>query len=367
MIQLRLLEHRLLRYAGITLGCLIASCSINLFLVPSHLLTGGATGIAMIVYYLTHLPIGAQTFAYNIPLLWAAWRLLGKGYTCDVIIGTAIFSFCLDFTKPLNDFAPVSDYMLAAIFGGVFNGIGYGIVFRMNGSTGGFDIVGAIAKKFYSFNMGGVIFGFNCLVMLAAAFMFGVAPAMFTLICMFMNAMVTDKVIAGFNSRKALLIVSNQAEAIAEGMVDMGLMKGCPRDIAESGAYALVFPCGTGHMMGLDVHNMENLGEQYVGYAEGEKKSTQFGFKSLRLARPLEPGFIFTVEPGIYFIPELIDLWKAEGRFKEFINYDKFEAWKGFGGLRNELDYLITEDGCRVLGTLKKPMTLDEVYAAKQG
>ena len=155
------------------------------------------------------------------------------------------------------------------------------------------------------------------------------------------------------------------AEAIAEGMVDLGLMKGCPRDIAESGAYALVFPCGTGHMMGLDVHDMENLGEQYVGYADGEVKSKQFGFKSLRLARALEPGFVFTVEPGIYFMPELIDYWKAEGRFKEFINYDKFEAWKGFGGLRNELDYLITEDGCRVLGTLQKPMTLDEVYNAK--
>ena len=222
MIQLRLLEHRLLRYVGITVGCLIASSSINLFLVPSHLLTGGATGIAMIVYYLTHLPIGAQTFAYNIPLLIAAWRLLGKGYTCDVIIGTAIFSFCLDITRPLNAYAPVNDLMLAAIFGGVFNGIGYGIVFRMNGSTGGFDIVGAIAKKLYSFNMGGVIFAFNCLVMLAAAFMFGVAPAMFTLICMFMNAMVTDKVIAGFNSRKALLIVSNQAETIAEGIMEVG-------------------------------------------------------------------------------------------------------------------------------------------------
>ncbi|WP_295159181.1 YitT family protein [Selenomonas sp. AE3005] len=222
MIQLRLLEHRLLRYVGITVGCLIASSSINLFLVPSHLLTGGATGIAMIVYYLTHLPIGAQTFAYNIPLLMAAWRLLGKGYTCDVIIGTAIFSFCLDITRPLNAYAPVNDMMLAAIFGGVFNGIGYGIVFRMNGSTGGFDIVGAIAKKLYSFNMGGVIFAFNCLVMLAAAFMFGVAPAMFTLICMFMNAMVTDKVIAGFNSRKALLIVSNQAETIAEGIMEVG-------------------------------------------------------------------------------------------------------------------------------------------------
>ena len=172
-----------------------------------------------------------------------------------------------------------------------------------------------------------------------------------------------DQLYPGNPYRKAHLAA---AETIAAGMVDLGLMKGNPRDIAESGAYALVFPCGTGHMMGLDVHDMENLGEQFVGYTGGEVKSKQFGFKSLRLSRPLEPGFVFTVEPGIYFMPELIDYWKAEGRFKEFINYDKFEAWKGFGGLRNELDYLITEDGCRLLGSLKKPMTLEQVYAAKQ-
>ena len=222
MIQLRMLEHRLLRYAGITLGCLIASCSINLFLVPSHLLTGGATGIAIIVYYLAQLPIGLQTFAYNVPLLAAAWKILGRGHTLDVIIGTAIFSFCLDFTRFLNAYAPVNDIMLAAIFGGVFNGIGYGLVFRMNGSTGGFDIIGAIVKKYYSLNMGGVIFGFNCVIMLVAGFLFGVAPAMFTLICMYMNAMVTDKVIAGFNSRKAVLIVSNRSEHIAEAIMEVG-------------------------------------------------------------------------------------------------------------------------------------------------
>lgn len=222
MIQLKMLEHRLLRYLGISLGCLIASCSINLFLVPAHLLTGGATGIAIIVYYLSHLPIGLQTFLYNIPLLLAAWKTLGRGYTFDVIIGTAIFSFFLDFTKPLNAYAPVNDIMLSAIFGGVFNGIGYGIVFRMNGSTGGFDIIGAIVKKYYSLNMGGVIFAFNCLIMAAAAFLFGVAPAMFTLICMYMNANVTDKVIAGFNKRKAVLIISDQAQHIAEGIITEG-------------------------------------------------------------------------------------------------------------------------------------------------
>lgn len=222
MIQLRMLEHKLLRYLGIALGCFIASCSINLFLVPSHLLTGGATGIAIIFYYLAGLPIGLQTFLYNIPLLAAAWKTMGKVYTVDIIIGTAIFSACLDATKFLNSYASINDVMLAAIFGGVFNGIGYGIVFRMNGSTGGFDIIGAIVKKYYSLHMGGVIFGFNCLIMLVAAFLFGMAPAMLTLICMFVNAMVTDKVIAGFNSRKAVLIVSDKAENIAEGIMEVG-------------------------------------------------------------------------------------------------------------------------------------------------
>jgi len=154
------------------------------------------------------------------------------------------------------------------------------------------------------------------------------------------------------------------AVAICEGMKDLGLMKGNPVDAAYSGAYALFFPCGVGHMMGLDVHDMENLGEQYVGY-DGEPKSKQFGFKSLRLARPLEPGFVFTVEPGIYFMPELIDKWNGEHQFTEFINYDKVNEWRDFTGLRNELDYLITEDGARLLGTIKKPMTIEEVLEAK--
>ena len=157
----------------------------------------------------------------------------------------------------------------------------------------------------------------------------------------------------------------NAATVLCEGMKEIGLMKGDPKEAAYCGAYAIFFPCGLGHMMGLDVHDMENLGEQYVGYPEGVAKSKQFGFKSLRLARPLEPGFVFTVEPGIYFIPELIDKWQAEKQFTDFICYDKLEAWKGFTGLRNELDYLITEDGARVLGHKKKPMTIDEVYEAK--
>ena len=150
---------------------------------------------------------------------------------------------------------------------------------------------------------------------------------------------------------------------MVEGMKELGLMKGNAEDAVREGAHALFYPHGLGHMMGLDVHDMENLGELWVGY-NGQPKSTQFGRKSQRLAIPLEPGFVHTVEPGIYFIPELIDLWKGEKKFKDFINYDKVEEYRNFGGIRNEEDYLITETGARRLGK-KIPLTPEEVEALR--
>ena len=212
-------NSNVLRRLGMGAGCLIAACSINSFIVPSHFLTGGVTGIAIIVYYLSELPIGVQTFVYNLPLLIASYKLLGKEYTVDVIIGTVIFSFCLDATRFLNNYTPVDDLMLASIYGGVFNGLGYGIVFRMNGSTGGFDILGAIVKKYYSMNMGSTIFAFNCCIVSVAGFLFGIQPALFTLICMYVNSHVTDKVIVGLNQRKAVLIISENAADIAEAIM----------------------------------------------------------------------------------------------------------------------------------------------------
>ena len=153
------------------------------------------------------------------------------------------------------------------------------------------------------------------------------------------------------------------ARVMVEGMKSLGLMKGNAEDAVREGAHALFYPHGLGHMMGLDVHDMENLGEIWVGY-NGQPKSTQFGRKSQRLAIPLEPGFVHTVEPGIYFIPELIDLWKGEKKFKDFINYDKVEEYRNFGGIRNEEDYLITETGARRLGK-KIPLTPEEVEALR--
>ncbi len=150
---------------------------------------------------------------------------------------------------------------------------------------------------------------------------------------------------------------------ICEGLKSLGLMRGNVYDAVKEGAHAMFFPCGLGHMMGLDVHDMENYGEKWVGY-DGREKSKQFGRKSLRLARPLEPGFVLTIEPGIYFIPELMDLWRAEKRFEDFINYDKLESYRDFTGLRNEEDYLITTNGYRRLGK-KKPITIEEVEAMR--
>lgn len=155
------------------------------------------------------------------------------------------------------------------------------------------------------------------------------------------------------------------AWVIADGMKDLGIMKGDTGEAVAAGAHAMFFPCGVGHMMGLDVHDMENLGEVYVGY-DGQPKSTEFGLKSLRLARPLQPGFVLTIEPGIYFIPQLIDLWRAEGRHTDFLNYDELEKWRDFGGVRNEEDYLITTKGKRRLGK-RKPMTIAEVEAIRGG
>jgi Xaa-Pro aminopeptidase len=154
------------------------------------------------------------------------------------------------------------------------------------------------------------------------------------------------------------------ATKICEGLKGLGLVKGNPEDAARSGAYALFFPCGLGHLMGLDVHDMECLGEVHVGYA-GKAKSTQFGFKSIRLGRPLEPGFVLTIEPGIYFIPELIDKWKGEKQFADHLVYNEIDKWRDFSGIRNEENYVITESGARRLGTKVKPMTIDEVESQK--
>jgi Xaa-Pro dipeptidase len=137
-------------------------------------------------------------------------------------------------------------------------------------------------------------------------------------------------------------------------------MKGNVDDAVNAGAHALFFPHGLGHMLGLDTHDMESLGENNVGYNNEFIRGNQFGLSNLRMARKLEQNFVVTDEPGIYFIPSLIDIWKAKKKCKEFINYEELENFKNFGGIRIEDDLLITQNGCKVLGK-PIPKTVREI------
>ena len=150
---------------------------------------------------------------------------------------------------------------------------------------------------------------------------------------------------------------------MTDRLKDLGLMKGDTEAAVQAGAHALFLPHGLGHAMGMDVHDMEGLGQTFVGYDEETRPSTQFGTASLRFARRLEEGHVVTDEPGIYFIPALIDLWRKEGTNAEFLCFDEIEKYKDFGGIRIEDDVLITKDGCRFLGEKRIPYHVDEVEA----
>lgn len=160
------------------------------------------------------------------------------------------------------------------------------------------------------------------------------------------------------------LVYYKAARTLLEGMKAMNLVKGNIDDALEAGAHGIFFPCGLGHMLGLDVHDMEDLGEQLVGWGT-EQRPTQFGIRSLRLGKTLQPGFVLTIEPGIYFIPELIDLWRKEKINHQFLDFDRIDRLRNFGGIRNEEDFLITENSCRLLGK-PKPKTVAEVEYLRQ-
>ncbi len=153
------------------------------------------------------------------------------------------------------------------------------------------------------------------------------------------------------------------AKIITKGLQSLGLMKGDVEESVAAGAHALFMPHGLGHQMGLDVHDMEDLGENYVGYDDETQRAQQFGLGSLRMGRELQVGHVVSDEPGIYFIPALIEQWKKENKLTQFINYDKVAGYIGFGGIRLEDDLLITENGCRLLGDKRIPITTEEVEA----
>ena len=204
----------------VAIGSLISGMAINTFLIPHQLFSGGVSGVAMILYFLFEWPIGVQIIVLNIPIFYAAYRLLDKDYVICGVFGMLIFSLATDATRFLANVHLIDDTMLAAIYGGVISGIGSGLIFRAGGSSGGTDAIATIIKKYYSLNVGLVGFSINVFLMLVAAVLFGVKPAMYTLLSFFVGSQVTDAVIGGLNRKKTIMIISEQNNAIADAILD---------------------------------------------------------------------------------------------------------------------------------------------------
>lgn len=209
-----------MRYAQIVLGALLTSLGDNLFLIPAHLLTGGISGIAIVIYYLTGLPVGAQNFVYNLPILYLAYRMFGRHYAFDTIFGTVVLSILLDLTHFVVDWNVCANIVLNSVFGGVLTGIGFGMVFRVNANTGGLDVVGAVVKKYYAIDMGTVVFVLNFLIVAGSAFVCTLEEMLFTFISIYVIAELTNRVAAGLNREKSIVIISGEAEKICTDIME---------------------------------------------------------------------------------------------------------------------------------------------------
>ncbi|MBE6071612.1 MAG: YitT family protein [Clostridium butyricum] len=200
----------------IFLGCTISSLGVNLFLSHAKLLSGGATGLALILEYTIGLPAGIVVLILNIPLLLISYKKLDKSFTLYTTIGMLSLSLSLMLTKPLTNFIPLdNDLLIFCIYGGVLCGIGYGLVFLRNGSTGGTDIITMLIRKKYSnFNIGALGFSLNIIIIILGAIIFGIPQALYTLISLFIQSTVLDKMLKGFSSKKLLLILTEKEDEV---------------------------------------------------------------------------------------------------------------------------------------------------------
>ena len=213
-------KKQCMRYFQIILGCFIVCMGFNLFLIQAHLLTGGLSGVALIIYYLTGIPVGMQNIVYNLPIIYLAYRVFGRLYAVDTILGTVLLSVIWDATAFLQSAVHITgDTMLNAIFGGVLAGIGFGLIFRSNANTGGLDVVGAVVKKFWSIDVGTVIFVLNFVIVLGSSFIFSLEEALYTLVSIYVTAELTNRVAAGLNREKSIMIVSPRAQEICNDIL----------------------------------------------------------------------------------------------------------------------------------------------------
>lgn len=218
--KLSINKHIISDFFFIFIGSIIAALGVNLFLTNAQLLSGGATGIALIGEYLYAIPSGITVFIVNIPLFILSYQSLNKRFTMYSAVGMVSLSLSLIITKPLSHLVKVDDILLYCIYGGVLCGLGYGLVFSRNASTGGTDIIAMVLRKKYSnLEIGKVSFSLNCIIVLIGALIFGVPRALYTLISMFVQSIIVDRVISGFNSKKLLLVLTEKEEEVIQYVI----------------------------------------------------------------------------------------------------------------------------------------------------
>ena len=209
----------LIKLLFIIIGNLFCSIAFNVFFIPNKLLSGGIGGLGIIIQYLTGIPTGISVFFLNIPIFLIGSRLIDREFAFYAFISMLIYSSILTITRELGSYFIVDDIILAAVFGGVFNGIGMGLMFRNRTSQGGFDILAAILKRKYNINIGTSLMMANTVIITLSSFLFGYRSAMYTLIAMYIGYAVLDKVQLGFNVKKNVIIVSEKADLVAEAIL----------------------------------------------------------------------------------------------------------------------------------------------------
>lgn len=203
----------------ILLGGIISGISFNAFIMPHKLLSGGISGIALITNYLTGISPGILIFALNVPIFILGYRFIDKEFIILSLIGMTSFSFFIDYFSFLRELYLVDDIMLSSIYGGILNGIGMGIVFRNRASQGGVDIIAVIIKKYMSFNLGSISLIINLIIITTASFIYGLKPALYTLIAIYVASQVLDKVLQGFDIRKQVIIISEKENEVVKEII----------------------------------------------------------------------------------------------------------------------------------------------------
>ena len=203
----------------ILLGNFLCSIAFNLFFIPSKLLSGGVGGLGILTQYLTGIPSGIVVFILNVPIFIIGAKILDREFAMYGFISMFIFSSLLTLTRNIGNYFVIDDILLSAVFGGVFNGIGMGLMFRNRTCQGGFDIIAVILKDRYNINVGSALMACNTIIVSLSSLLFGYKPAMYTLISMYIGYKILDKVQTGFNVKKKIVIVSDKAEELAKAII----------------------------------------------------------------------------------------------------------------------------------------------------